>query len=422
MEDAEGLSANPRVGALTVGVWTGASSQPAPNNLPRQVTPLIGRGGDLHKVTRLVRAHPLTTLVGTGGVGKTRLAIRAGEALLEESGDGVWLVELAALNDPASVVQAIASTFSLGERDAESLLDVVLRYLQSRRLVIIVDNCEHLVNEAARVIDAIVLNAPHVRILATSREPLSIAAEHIYRVPSLAVPSKNALSAEEARRYAAVALFAERAEAAHPDFELTDSIAPVVGEICKRFDGIPLAIEVAAARVLALTPHYLLHRLDEHFAVLASDTRSALPRQQTMHALIDWSYDLLSEQEQQLFRRVAIFAGGWTLDAAETVCADETADILDRLTSLVEKSLVVADVAPDSTRYRLLESTRAVALEKLTATGEREPLSRRHAEYFLQSARAIRDPELHNYRAALEWADRRYYGASLNTTPQRQLP
>lgn len=394
MEDAEGLSASsdfgrllrhrsaiPRVGAVTVGPSTGASPQPAPNNLPRQVTPLIGRQGDLNKVVRLVRAHPLTTLVGTGGVGKTRLAIRAGETLLEESRDGVWLVELAALNEPASVVQAIASTLSLGERDDEPLLDVVSQYLQSRRLVLIVDNCEHLVDEAARVIDAIVQHAPNVRILATSREPLSIAAEHVYRVPSLAVPSKNVLSAEEARRYAGVALFAERAEAAHPDFELTDDIAPVVGEICKRLDGIPLAIEVAAARVLALTPHLLLHRLEAHFAVLESDSRTALPRQQTMHALIDWSYDLLSEQEQRLFRRVAIFAGGWTLGAAETVCADESADILDRLTSLVEKSLVVADIATDSTRYRLLEATRAVALEKLTATGERESLSRRHAEY-----------------------------------------
>lgn len=411
MEDAERASVSSDFGRLlrnhrlATGPSTAASPQPAPNNLPRQVTSLIGRERDLDKVTRLVRAHPLTTLVGSGGVGKTRLAIRAGEALLEESGDGVWLVELAALNEPVSIVQAIASTFSLEERHAEPLLAVLLQYLQARRLVLIVDNCEHLTDEAARVIDAIVQHAPNIRILATSREPLRIPAERVYHVPSLAVPSKNALSAAKAQQYAAVALFAERAEAAHADFRLTDETAPVVGVICKRLDGIPLAIELAAARVLALAPHYLLHRLDERFAALTSGSRTALSSQHTLRAAIDWSYDLLSEQEQRLFRYVAIFAGGWTLDAAEIVCADETADILDRLTSLVEKSLVVADVADDSTRYRLLESTRAFALEKLTATGERAHLARRHAGYFLKLPEAIRvDPELDNYRAALEWA------------------
>jgi predicted ATPase/class 3 adenylate cyclase len=399
-----------------------ASLGSLPNNLPRQVTPLIGREDVLAEIEPLVVEHPLVTLVGTGGVGKTRLALQAGADLLDGLADGVWFVELAPLRDPSLVVNTIASTFGLREQANRSMFDVLVQYLRPRRLLLILDNCEHLIEEAACVADAILRAAPKVRIVATSREPLRIAAEHIYRVPSLASPSGNSLTAEGALRYGAVALFAERARAADAKFALTDETAPIVAEICRRLDGIALAIELAAARVRVMAPRQLAQKLDERFRVLTSGSRTALPRQQTMRALIDWSHDLLSEQEQRLFRRVAIFVGGWTLQAAEAVCTDgtlEAPDIIDLLSSLVEKSLVVAEVEQDSTRYRLIESTRAFALEKLEQSGEREALARRHAQWTgalgdradeawwtMPTAQfhAEFGPELENVRSAIDWA------------------
>ncbi len=415
------VARSPRSGAVMVGPWTGAAdTEPAPSNLPRQTTPLIGRENDLVKVAALVRAHQLTTLVGAGGIGKTRLALRVGESLLEDFDDGVWLVELAPLSEPGSIVQAIASTFGLVERNAGSLLTAVLRYLQTRRPLLIVDNCEHIVEEASRVVDAIVHHASNVRILVTSREPLRVAAEHVYRVPPLAVPANRALDASEAQQYGATALFAERAEAAHADFTLTDGVAPVMAEICARLDGIPLAIELAAARVPTLALRDLLYKLDDRFRVLTEGSRLAVPRHQTMQALIDWSYDLLTPQEQQFFCKLAIFAGGWSLEAAEVICSDETLDARDVVSlnsSLVDKSLVVADLYEHS-RYRFLESTRAFSLEKLEQSGERDALERRRAQWLSDLGerayeagwtptahfRAKLAPESENAKAAIEWA------------------
>jgi predicted ATPase/class 3 adenylate cyclase len=398
------------------------SLESLPNNLPRQVTPLIGRHDVLAEIEPLVLEHPLMTLVGTGGVGKTRLALQAGADLLDGSGDGVWFVELAPLSDPASVVHTIASTFGLTEQANRSMLDVLAQYLRPRRLLLILDNCEHLIEEAARVTDAVLRAAPQVRILATSREPLRIAAEHVYRVPSLEVPPGDSLTSHEALQYGAIALFAERAQAADARFALTEEAAPIVAEICRRLDGIALAIELAAARVKVMAPREVAEKLDERFRVLTGGSRTALPRQQTMRALIDWSYDLLAEREQRLFRRVAIFVGGWTLRAAEAVCADETLDaldVIDLISSLVEKSLVVAEVEQDSTRYRLLESTHAFALEKLEQSGERDALARRHMQWASDLGARAREvrwsttrlthwlefaPEFENARAAMEWA------------------
>lgn len=392
-----------------------------PNNLPRQVTPLIGRENVLAEIERFVLEHPLVTLTGTGGVGKTRLALHAGADLLDGLEDGVWFVELAPVGDAGLVVNTIASTLGLHERSNRAMLDVLVEYLRPRRLLLILDNCEHLIDEAARAADAILRAAPNVRILATSREPLRIAAEHVYRVPSLAVPSGDLLTSEEALNYGALALFAERAAASDVNFALTDETAPIVAEVCRRLDGIALAIELAAARAKVLPPRQLAQKLDERFRVLTGGSRTALPRQQTMRALIDWSYDLLSEQEQRLFRRVAIFVGGWTLEAAESVCTGETLDaleVVDLLSSLVDKSLIVAE-APDHPRYRLLESMRAFALEKLERSGERETLERRQAEWGADLAdrafeawwtastwqwRAEFEPELENARAAIGWA------------------
>jgi predicted ATPase/class 3 adenylate cyclase len=393
-----------------------------PNNLPRQVTPLIGRDEVLAEIKPLVLEHPLLTLVGTGGVGKTRLALQTGADLLDGSSDGVWFVELAPLRDGAPVVNVIASTFGLREEENRSLLDVLMQYLHSRRLLLILDNCEHLIEEVARVADAILRSAPHVRIVATSREPLRITAEHVYRVPSLTIPSGDSLTSEEAPHYGAIALFVERARAADAKFALTDESAPIVGEICRRLDGIALAIELAAARVKVMAPRQLAQKLDERFRVLTGGSRTAMPRQQTMRALIEWSYDLLSDQEQRLFRRLAIFVGGWTLEAAQAVCIDETLDALDAddlLSSLVEKSLVVADLERSHARYRFLESTRAFAREKLEPNGERETLERRHAQWAADFADRAREawwsaptsrwlyefaPELENARSAIGWA------------------
>ncbi len=392
------------------------------NNLPRQVTPLVGRDDALAEIQPLVLEHPAVTLTGTGGVGKTRLALQAAANLLDGSDDGVWLVELASLRDPAFLVTTIASTFGLRERANRSMLDVLVQYLRPRRLLLILDNCEHLIDEAARVADAILRSAPEVRILATSREPLRIAGEHVYRVPSLSAPSGDLITAKDALRYGAVALFADRAKASDSTFALTDENVSSVADICLRLDGIPLAIELAAARVNVLPPSRLAQKLHERFRVLTGGSRTALPRQQTMRALIDWSHDLLSEQEQQLFRRLAIFAGGWTLEASEAVCDDETvdaADVIDLLSSLVDKSLVVAEVGEASSRYRFLESTRGFALEKLEQSSERERLARRHAQWAADLGdraqktwptlptsrwRSDFEPEAENARSAIDWA------------------
>ncbi|MBV8529921.1 MAG: helix-turn-helix domain-containing protein, partial [Candidatus Eremiobacteraeota bacterium] len=415
-------SAQPgRNGAVTIGPWSGApASAPVPNNLPRQVTSLIGREDDLAKITPLICVHPLITLVGAGGVGKTRLALRVGEALLEDSADGVWLVELAATGEPASPVQSIASTFGLGDDEKRPLLDVVLQHLQPRRLVLILDGCEHLIEEAARVVDALLRHAPSIRVLATSREPLRIGAEHVYRVPSLAVPASKVPNASEARRYGAIELFAERANAAHADFALTDANAAAVSEICTRLDGIPLAIELAAARTRVLSVTEIAEKLDRRFGVLTSGRRTSIPRQQTLRALIDWSYDLLPEDEKQLFRSLGVFSASFSLDSVAASQRQKTGEaVFDLLASLVEKSLVHAEAVEGKTRFRLLESVRAYAHEQLIVHGELDAAALAHAQAYLALAERLEsewdatpdlqwksgaEPELENWRAALRWA------------------
>lgn len=391
-----------------------------PNNLPRQLTPLLGRDDVLAEIEALAAENPLVTLVGTGGVGKTRLALQAGADALERFDDGVWLVELALITDAASVLSQIATVFGLHERGERPALDTLINYLKPRHVLLILDNCEHLIDEVSRVAHAVLHAAPHVHLIATSREPLRIAGERVYRVPSLSVPSDDVASAQEAQKFGAIALFVERAVASDAKFVLTDDIAPVVAEICRRLDGIALAIELAAARIRMLPPRQLAQKLDERFRVLTGGSRTALPRQQTMRALIDWSFDLLTEHEKTLFRRVAVFVGGWRLETAEAVCADDSLDaldIFDLLSSLVEKSLVVADA--ESSRYGLLESTRAFALEKLADSGERDALLRRHALWAAELGDRVYQTTLtlptsqkrtefsqdtENARAAADWA------------------
>lgn len=394
-----------------------------PNNLPRQLTSFVGRDEVVAEIAALIETHPLVTLVGTGGAGKTRCAIQVGAELLDGSGDGVWLVELAPIADATLVASAVARALNLQESPSRPLLETLLAYLKRKRLLLILDNCEHVIEEARHIAGALLQGCPEVRILATSREPLNIAGEATCRIPSLTVPERaEMLFAHGASRYGAVQLFVDRAVSNNDRFALTRENAPHVAEVCRRLDGIPLAIELAAARVKLLSPEQLAQRLDERFRVLTGGDRSALPRQQTMRALIDWSYDLLTDDERALFRTLSIFAGGFTLETASAVCSTEQSDelaVLDRLSSLVDKSLVQAEPVGSGTRYRLLESTRQYAREKLIESGERESVARAHAAAFLALAEQLdreydttperswlaqAEPELENWRAALEWA------------------
>jgi predicted ATPase/class 3 adenylate cyclase len=394
-----------------------------PNNLPRQLTSFVGRDRVIADVSALIEKCALVTLVGAGGAGKTRCAIQIGAELLDGSADGVWLAELAAISDPALVSSVIAQSLNVQGQPDRPVLETLLAYLKRKHLLLILDNCEHVIEEARRVVTAILHDCPQVRVLATSREGLNIAGEEVYRVPSLAVPRDGErITTEDTSRYEAVQLFIDRALSVDKRFAFTEQNAGDIGEICERLDGIPLAIELAAARVKVLSPKQLAEKLDERFRLLTGGDRSALPRQQTMRALIDWSYDLLSDEERQLFRKLSIFAGGFTFETAAAVCTSDTIDemaVLDLLASLVDKSLVQAELVVDGTRYRLLESTRDYARAKLTERGELPAVAQAHAIAFLELAERLRaawrttpdsawnlqaEAEMENWRAALEWA------------------
>lgn len=379
-----------------------------PNNLPPQLTSFVGRVTEVAEIAALIAPRRVVTLVGSGGVGKTRTSLQVGANLLDCSNDGVWFVELAPLADPALVPSSIAGALSLILPGEGNPIDALVKMLRPKRCLLILDNCEHLVDAVATAVSAILRGCPDVAILASSRQSLGVEGEQTYRMPSLALPS-------------AIALFAERARIVDKHFELSDEVAPIVADICRRLDGIALAIELAAARVAILHPRELRTKLDQRFRVLTGGRRDALPRQQTLHALIDWSFDLLDERERRFFRRLGIFVNGFTLEAA-AVAGDDDIDelaIFDVLASLVDKSLVVAEPEGETTRYRLLESMRAYACEKLDGAGERERLAERHLQYlrdlFVRVGEAFEQTpreadvralaiELDDARAALEWA------------------
>lgn len=380
-----------------------------PNNLPPQLTSFVGREQEIAEIIELLGQYRFITLVGTGGAGKTRCAIQVGGDLLDGSGNGVWLAELAPIGDPSLVGSVVLEVLGVQGEPNKPALDSVVAFLKRKRLLLILDNCEHVIDGARKVVDEILRACPDVRIIATSREGLNIAGERVYRMPSL-------------HHESAVALFVDRALASDARFTLSDENSPHVAEICVRLDGIPLAIELAAARVKVLSPRQLSQKLNERFRVLTGGNRRALPRQQTMRALVDWSYDLLSEDERALFRKLGIFAGGFTFESAVAVCADDTLDelaILDMLSSLVDKSLVQAEPAGSGTRYRLLESMRQYARERLEERGEHVATAHAHAKAFHALAEQLNEeyerianrawlslaqPELENFRAALEWA------------------
>jgi predicted ATPase len=392
-----------------------------PNNLPLQLTSFVGRRNVVSEIKELIASHRLITLAGAGGAGKTRCAIQVGAELLDAYSDGVCLAELAPISDPSLVANVIAQALRLQEQPNRAVLDTLLIHLKRKRLLIILDNCEHVIDEARSVVGAILHACPEVRMLATSRESLHVAGEELYRLPSLAVPHGR-FRPDQSSQYEAVQLFLDRALAVDKHFAFTEQNAGHIAHICTRLDGIPLAIELAAARIKVLSPKELAQTLDERFNVLSGGDRSAMPRQQTMRALMDWSYDLLADAEQKLFRKLSIFAGGFSLASAVAVCSTDSIDepvILDTLTSLIDKSLVQAEVAGDGTRYRLLETTRQYAREKLMENDEHSRVAQAHASAFLLLAQEFEriydstpesewtskaEPEMENWRAALEWS------------------
>ncbi|MSP12101.1 MAG: tetratricopeptide repeat protein [Chloroflexi bacterium] len=362
----------------------------SPNNLPVQLTSFVGRDTEMAEVKRLLSGTHLLTLTGVGGTGKTRLSLQVAADLLEAFPNGVWLVELAPVADPTLVPQSIAAVLGVSEQPGMPLVKTLTDYLRAKHLLLILDNCEHLVAACAQVAESLLRACPQVRILATSREALGIAGESTFHVPSLPLPDPLRLpSLETLTQYEAVRLFIDRALAVRSDFTVTNANALAVAQVCYRLDGIPLALELAAARVRAMPVEEIARRLDDRFSLLTGGSRTALPRQQTLRASIDWSYDLLGEHEGGLLWRLAVFAGGWTLEAAEVVCAGEDIadnEVLELLTHLVDKSLVVAEEQQGEARYRLLETIRQYAQEKLHASAEEQLVRTRHLEFFLKLA------------------------------------
>jgi predicted ATPase len=378
-------------GAAGLARYSPEALDATPNNLPLQLTSFIGREGELAEVTRLLGESRLLTLLGAGGIGKSRLSLEAAAELIEDFDDGVWFVELAALRDSRLVPQAVASVVGVKEAAGRSLGESLVGHFKNRRALLILDNCEHLLQGCADLARQLLQAGPHTKLLASSREPLRVAGETTYAVPAL--PEKEALR-----------LFGDRAAKARPGFRMNGEVA-AAASICRRLDGIPLAIELAAARVRALSVKAIDARLDDRFRLLNRGDQSALPRQQTLRALIDWSYELLTEDERALFRRLAVFAGGWTAEAAEAVAAGgplTAANVLEHLTQLVEKSLVVLDASGE--RYRLLDTMRRYAQERLQESGDEATVRARHLEFYVSLAEKAR-AQLHGAEQA-EWLAR----------------
>jgi len=388
------------------------------HNLSAPVTSFVGREREIATVRRLLDHARLVTVTGAGGSGKTRLALQVATDVVGAYPDGVWIVEFAAVADAGRVPQSVAS--ALGARaEAGRSVPALADFLHSKNLLLVLDNCEHLVRACAELADSLLRTCPDVRILATSREPLAIQGETTWRVPPLSVPEPAEQSVVESE---SVRLFLDRATAIAPDFALTERTCAALVEICRRLDGMPLAIELAAARVDVLSVEQIAARLDDRFRLLSTGRRLGLPRHQTLRGAVDWSFQLLSSREALLWRRLSVFSGGWSLEAAETVCAAAPltgTEILDLLSGLVHKSLVVAEPHTAAMRYRLLETLRQYAAEKMLEQEETAALRRRHLEWCMALAREAEvrltggqqpvwfdqlELEHDNLRAALEWS------------------
>lgn len=393
-------------------------------NLPLQLTSFVGRETELAQIESLIKRHRLVTLVGSAGVGKTRTMLQVAANQLDHCDDGAWFVELAPLSSGDHIPLAVAQAMGIALEPGDALQSLV-NALNAKNVLLLVDNCEHLVEPAARAIATLLTNCPKLSVLASSRQALDVDGEQLYRLPSLDVPGEDqaeSLHAADAMQSAAILLFVDRAAAVEKRFALTDENATAIAEICRRLDGIPLAIELAASRMSILSLSQLSKMLNERFRVLAQKKGDRLPRQQTLRALIDWSFDLLNEDERAVFRRLSVFSGGWKLEAAVAACADESIDewqVLELLSSLVAKSLVVAEPRDDEHRYHMLNSIREYSRERLVEANEANATEARHGRYYsdllaelahlvdsledVQWQHALA-PELANVRTALNWA------------------
>jgi len=386
------------------------------NNIPAQLTTFVGREKEIREIKDAINNYRLVTLTGSGGTGKTRLSLQIAEDLLDQF-EYIWFVELAPITDQEIIPQTILSALGLSDRQGENSIEVINDYLQGKNTLIILDNCEHIVEGSAIFSLALLNHARELKILATSREALGVKGEVTWGVPSLSLPNINHIpELSQLGNYEAIRLFIERATLVNPNYTLTKENAAFIVQICSRLDGIPLAIELAAARIKTLSVEQIAQRLDDRFRLLTGGSRTAPPRQQTLRAAIDWSYNLLTEPEQVLLRHLTVFSGGWILEAAESVCGGVGSgdNILDRLTQLVDKSLINVQ----GSRYFMLETTRQYAQEKLLDSRDTQTLHDRHANYFLGLAKQA-DAEIHgprqfvwldileterdNYRATFDW-------------------
>ena len=387
------------------------------HNLPSQLSTFIGREKEQGEMINLIAKNRLVTLLGVGGIGKTRLALQVGQKRLNNYLDGVWFIPLDALSNPTLIPQAIASVFDVRERPDHPIIEILINVLREKTVLLILDNCEHLLDACAQLIKTLLTNCPNLKVLVTSRETLNMEGEAIYSLPSLSLPEQE-ISPEQVFNYDSIQLFIERASLAISSFKLTQENLPTIIEICQRLDAIPLGIELAAARLDVLQLSEILKQLNEHFDLLARHLRPAIPRHQTMRASLDWSWGLLTTSEQTFMRHLSVFAGGWTLEAAQVVC---DGDALNSTSVLVKKSLIAVDQeAGGETRYHFHEIVRQYTYEKLIEAGEEKQIRSRHLHHFLhfseQAETAVRGPsqmtwyarlndERENIRVALEWAE-----------------
>lgn len=396
-----------------------------PNNLPIQLTSFVGREKEIYEVKEMLTAQRLVTLIGPGGTGKTRLSLQTAQELLDEFPDGVWFVELAPILDPLLVPRTTALAIGLRDEPHRPVIDMLCDYLREKKTLIILDNCEHLINACAHIANTILQAASNVRILASSREALGIAGEATYRVPSLGLPELEFPSVESLTEHEATKLFIARAASAVATFSVTEENASSIAQICHRLDGIPLALELAAAKIRVLSIEQIASRLNDRFRLLTGGSRAAMERHQTLRATIDWGYNLLQPAEQIFFRRLSVFVDGWTLEAAESVCELEAtsgvvrSDVLHLLEQLINKSFVTKEESGNVARYRMLETIKQYATEKLIEANESDHLRDRHLKHFLTLAETAEphllrteqlewlaqvDAEYQNLRAAFDWA------------------
>jgi predicted ATPase/class 3 adenylate cyclase len=379
-----------------------------PTNLPLMPTTFVGRNEELIDVQGLIRGARLVTVTGVAGAGKTRLALEVAATLSNEFSDGAWFVDLSTVTDADSVATETAYALGIRERQGTAARDTLLEYLSQREALLVIDNCEHLISAAAEFVNALLSVAPECRVIATSRELLRVGGEVAYRLRSMSLPEDvSNLDPLKLGRYDAVRLFVERATGVDPDFSITTDTAPAIAEICMRLDGMPLAIELAAAQLRSFTPQQIADHLDQRFQTLTGGLRTAVPRQQTLAAAIDWSYQLLEDRERVVFERLSVFQGGFDLEAAQYVCSGYGIDafgVFNLVSALADKSLIVADVGGDVARYHVLEMLRQFAGDRLEVAAATSMVQRRHAEYFVTLAEEA-EPNLRG-ESEKEWRDR----------------